>query len=252
MAGSTDAPVVVGVGPTPADLPVVRLAAREAAAHGRPLHLLHAFNWEAAFAGPTVAGTRDAGRGTGRPRRHGRERGRTGADRSAVRSSRGHRSGPWSAAPGRRSWWPSGTAGWPAAASCVPGRRARRAARRPRRLPGAGGPPRTATAGAGAGRRGRLTQLPGRAVIGPSSCAARRRRPAHRGAGGRAGGPDDRDERARRAGRPGPPAPSGRAGGVPHRTRRSRRPSWWSSPGRRRWRWSAPAATSRGGGCWAR
>ncbi|MEU1755859.1 universal stress protein [Micromonospora matsumotoense] len=60
MSGSTDGPVVVGVGPTQTDLAVVRLAAREAAAHGRELTLLHAFNWEAALAGPSVAGTRDA------------------------------------------------------------------------------------------------------------------------------------------------------------------------------------------------
>ncbi|MBM7076021.1 universal stress protein [Micromonospora humida] len=59
MTGSTDGPVVVGVGPAPADLAVVRLAAREAAAHGRGLTLLHAFNWEAALAGPAVAGSRD-------------------------------------------------------------------------------------------------------------------------------------------------------------------------------------------------
>ncbi|WP_422752647.1 universal stress protein [Micromonospora sp. WMMD708] len=60
MTGSTDGPVVVGVGPAPADLAVVRLAAREAAAHSRGLALLHAFNWEAALAGPSVAGSRDA------------------------------------------------------------------------------------------------------------------------------------------------------------------------------------------------
>ncbi|WP_431927029.1 universal stress protein [Micromonospora wenchangensis] len=59
MTGSTGGPVVVGVGPAPDDLAVVRLAAREAAAHGRGLALLHAFNWEAALVGPTVAGSRD-------------------------------------------------------------------------------------------------------------------------------------------------------------------------------------------------
>ncbi|WP_328338617.1 universal stress protein [Micromonospora sp. NBC_00421] len=60
MTGSTGGPVVVGVGPTPTDLAVVRLAAREAAAHGRDLALLHAFNWEAALAGPSLVGSRDA------------------------------------------------------------------------------------------------------------------------------------------------------------------------------------------------
>ncbi|WKU04910.1 universal stress protein [Micromonospora sp. HUAS LYJ1] len=59
MTGSTGGPVVVGVGPAPADLEVVRLAAREAAAHGRGLALLHAFNWEAALVGPSPAGSRD-------------------------------------------------------------------------------------------------------------------------------------------------------------------------------------------------
>ncbi|MFI9642428.1 universal stress protein [Micromonospora sp. NPDC051925] len=60
MTRSTGGPVVAGVGPTPTDLTVVRLAAREAAAHGRDLALLHAFNWEAALAGPSAAGSRDA------------------------------------------------------------------------------------------------------------------------------------------------------------------------------------------------
>lgn len=60
MTGSTGGPVVVGVGPAPDDLAVVRLAAREAAAHGRGLALLHAFNWEAALVGPSVAGSRDS------------------------------------------------------------------------------------------------------------------------------------------------------------------------------------------------
>ncbi|PZG10561.1 universal stress protein UspA [Micromonospora craterilacus] len=44
MAAASDAPVLVGVGPE-GSLPVARLAARVAAAHGRRLHLLHAFNW---------------------------------------------------------------------------------------------------------------------------------------------------------------------------------------------------------------
>ncbi|MEU4567611.1 universal stress protein [Micromonospora sp. NPDC023956] len=58
MSAAADAPVVVGVSGTEQSLPVVRLAAREAAEHGRPLHVLHAFNWEAALAAPSVAGAR--------------------------------------------------------------------------------------------------------------------------------------------------------------------------------------------------
>ncbi|MBQ1026774.1 universal stress protein [Micromonospora sp. C95] len=56
MAAASDAPVLVGVGPEDA-LPVARLAARVAAAHGRGLHLLHAFNW-AAFDAPAVSSSR--------------------------------------------------------------------------------------------------------------------------------------------------------------------------------------------------
>ncbi|GIJ13000.1 universal stress protein [Micromonospora andamanensis] len=56
MAAASDAPVLVGVGPEDA-LPVARLAARVAAAHGRRLHLLHAFNW-AAMDAPAVSGSR--------------------------------------------------------------------------------------------------------------------------------------------------------------------------------------------------
>ncbi|MBY8871281.1 universal stress protein [Micromonospora sp. PLK6-60] len=44
--------VVAGVGPAEDSMQVVRLAAREAATHDRPLALLHAFNWEAAFEAP--------------------------------------------------------------------------------------------------------------------------------------------------------------------------------------------------------
>ncbi|MEV0806894.1 universal stress protein [Micromonospora sp. NPDC050200] len=58
MAGSAGAPMVAGVGPSPQSTEVVRLAAREAAAHGRDLVLLHAFNWQAAFVGESVVGTR--------------------------------------------------------------------------------------------------------------------------------------------------------------------------------------------------
>ncbi|KWV31544.1 universal stress protein [Micromonospora rifamycinica] len=59
MTGSTGGPVVVGLGATPTDLGMVRLAAREADTHGRSLALVHAFNWEAALAGPSLAGSRD-------------------------------------------------------------------------------------------------------------------------------------------------------------------------------------------------
>ncbi|WP_328425120.1 MULTISPECIES: universal stress protein [unclassified Micromonospora] len=58
MAASADAAVLVGLG-SDRDLPVVRLAAQEAATHGRPLHLLHVFDWQAAFAADTVAAPRD-------------------------------------------------------------------------------------------------------------------------------------------------------------------------------------------------
>lgn len=58
MAAPADAPVLVGLG-SDLDLPVVAQAAQEAAGHGRPLHLLHAFDWQAAFAADTVAAPRD-------------------------------------------------------------------------------------------------------------------------------------------------------------------------------------------------
>ncbi|MGC1212373.1 MAG: universal stress protein [Micromonospora sp.] len=60
MAATTHGAVVVGVGSSDEDLQVVRLAAGEAAAHGRPLHLLHAFNWAAALEAPSVGGSRAA------------------------------------------------------------------------------------------------------------------------------------------------------------------------------------------------
>ncbi|MGN9776489.1 universal stress protein [Micromonospora sp. H33] len=59
MAAVTDAPVLAGVG-SERNLPLVRLAAREAAAYGRPLRLLHAFDWGAALTAPSVAGQHDA------------------------------------------------------------------------------------------------------------------------------------------------------------------------------------------------
>jgi nucleotide-binding universal stress UspA family protein len=58
MAGPADAAVLVGLG-SDNDLPVVEQAAQEAAGHGRPLHLLHTFDWRAAFAADTVAAPRD-------------------------------------------------------------------------------------------------------------------------------------------------------------------------------------------------
>ncbi|MFC4021956.1 universal stress protein [Micromonospora sp. GCM10011542] len=58
MAASADAAVLVGLG-SERNFPVVQLAAQEAAAHGRPLHLLHTFDWHAAFAADTVAAPRD-------------------------------------------------------------------------------------------------------------------------------------------------------------------------------------------------
>ncbi|MGI5522557.1 universal stress protein [Micromonospora sp. CA-259024] len=58
MAAPADAAVLVGLGSN-LDLPVVEQAAQEAAGHGRPLHLLHTFDWQAAFAADTVAAPRD-------------------------------------------------------------------------------------------------------------------------------------------------------------------------------------------------
>ncbi|MFC8298749.1 universal stress protein [Micromonospora orduensis] len=58
MTASADAEVIVGLG-SERDLPVVRQAALEAAGHGRALHLLHTFDWHAAFAADTVAAPRD-------------------------------------------------------------------------------------------------------------------------------------------------------------------------------------------------
>lgn len=58
MGAAGDAPVVVGVSGSEESLAVVRLAAREAAEHDRPLCLLHAFDWEAALAAPRAVGPR--------------------------------------------------------------------------------------------------------------------------------------------------------------------------------------------------
>lgn len=60
MAVTAHGAVVVGIGSSDEDLQVVRLAAGEAAAHGRPLHLLHAFNWAAALEAPSIGGSRAA------------------------------------------------------------------------------------------------------------------------------------------------------------------------------------------------
>ncbi|WBB70169.1 universal stress protein [Micromonospora sp. WMMD812] len=58
MAASAGPGVLVGLG-SDRDLPMVRLAAQEAAAHRRPLHLVHAFDWNVAFEAETVAASRD-------------------------------------------------------------------------------------------------------------------------------------------------------------------------------------------------
>ncbi|WP_019871409.1 universal stress protein [Salinispora oceanensis] len=58
MAAANDAPVLVGVG-SERDLPLVELAAREAAAFEHPLQLIHTFDWGAAFAAESVVGTHD-------------------------------------------------------------------------------------------------------------------------------------------------------------------------------------------------
>ncbi|GLZ58304.1 MULTISPECIES: universal stress protein [Micromonospora] len=58
MAAPADAAVLVGLG-SDLDLPVVEQAAQEAAGQDRPLHLLHTFDWHAAFAADTVAAPRD-------------------------------------------------------------------------------------------------------------------------------------------------------------------------------------------------
>ncbi|KOX10381.1 universal stress protein [Micromonospora profundi] len=57
MAAPADAEVLVGLG-SEHDLAVVEQATREAAGHGRALHLLHVFNWQAAFSADTVAAPR--------------------------------------------------------------------------------------------------------------------------------------------------------------------------------------------------
>ncbi|WP_262284403.1 universal stress protein [Micromonospora sp. MA102] len=60
MPAPTHGAVVVGVGNSAEDLQLVRTAAGEAAAHDRPLHLLHAFNWAAALESFSVSGPRAA------------------------------------------------------------------------------------------------------------------------------------------------------------------------------------------------
>ncbi|WP_341719798.1 universal stress protein [Micromonospora sp. FIMYZ51] len=56
MTSASDRPVLAGVGPEDATT-VAGIAARVAAAHGRGLHLLHAFNW-AAMQAPAVSASR--------------------------------------------------------------------------------------------------------------------------------------------------------------------------------------------------
>ncbi|MDG4818219.1 universal stress protein [Micromonospora sp. WMMD956] len=58
MTPPADAPVVAALGSPETAPQVARLAAREAAGHGRPLRLLHAFNWSAALEDPSVVGPR--------------------------------------------------------------------------------------------------------------------------------------------------------------------------------------------------
>jgi nucleotide-binding universal stress UspA family protein len=56
----SEAPVVVGVNGTAAGLAAVRLGAREAAARGRDLRIVHAFTWPSASAHPDVQDYADA------------------------------------------------------------------------------------------------------------------------------------------------------------------------------------------------
>jgi nucleotide-binding universal stress UspA family protein len=56
---SAGAPVVVGIDGSPSSLAAVRLAAREAALHTRPLRIVHAFNWVADSAAPSDGRSRE-------------------------------------------------------------------------------------------------------------------------------------------------------------------------------------------------
>jgi len=58
-AAAARAFVVVGVDGSPASLTAVRLAAREAALHSRPLRVVHSFNWLGDPAEPTPSRTRE-------------------------------------------------------------------------------------------------------------------------------------------------------------------------------------------------
>ncbi|MEV6369640.1 universal stress protein [Micromonospora musae] len=58
MTAATERPVLVGLG-SDRNLAMVRLAAQEAVTHGRPLHLVHAFDWRTAFEAESVAAPRD-------------------------------------------------------------------------------------------------------------------------------------------------------------------------------------------------
>ncbi|MEU5567817.1 universal stress protein [Micromonospora musae] len=58
MTAATERPVLVGLG-SDRNLAMVPLAAQEAVTHGRPLHLVHAFDWRTAFEAETVAAPRD-------------------------------------------------------------------------------------------------------------------------------------------------------------------------------------------------
>ncbi|MFK3980707.1 universal stress protein [Micromonospora sp. NPDC050397] len=59
MALAADAPVVVGVDDSTQSLTAARLAAKEAAAHHRPLRIVHAFNWLADPSSPLEGELRD-------------------------------------------------------------------------------------------------------------------------------------------------------------------------------------------------
>lgn len=58
MATTADAPVVVGVDHSELSLTATRLAAREAASQGRPLRVVHAFNWSVRPGGTPDSGLR--------------------------------------------------------------------------------------------------------------------------------------------------------------------------------------------------
>ena len=80
MAVPADAAVLVGLG-SELDLPVVEQAAQEAAGHGRPLHLLHTFDWQRGLRRGHRRRTPRPGRRTDHPGRPTRPPDRARADR---------------------------------------------------------------------------------------------------------------------------------------------------------------------------